>query len=56
MTTDIKFGTDGWRAVIGEDFTYESLRRVADAAGRVISAEHPGGTCPHRLRHTLRGR
>ena len=44
MTTDIRFGTDGWRAVIGEDFTYESLRRVADAAGRVISADNPGGT------------
>jgi len=39
----IRFGTDGWRAVIGEDFTYESLRRVADAAGRVFSADNPGG-------------
>ena len=44
MTTDIHFGTDGWRAVIGDDFTYESLRRVADAAGRVFSADNPGGT------------
>lgn len=43
MSTDIKFGTDGWRAVIGDDFTYENLRRVADAAGRVFSADHPGG-------------
>ncbi len=43
MTTDIRFGTDGWRAVIGEGFTYESLRRVADAAGRVIAADNPGG-------------
>lgn len=43
MTTDIKFGTDGWRAVIGEGFTYENLRRVADAAGRVIAADYPGG-------------
>jgi phosphomannomutase len=39
----IKFGTDGWRAVIGADFTYDSLRRVADAAGRVFSADSPGG-------------
>ncbi len=39
----IKFGTDGWRAVIGDDFTYESLRRVADAAGRVFAKDHPGG-------------
>jgi len=39
----IKFGTDGWRAVIGDDFTYESLRRVADATGRVFAKDHPGG-------------
>ena len=40
----IKFGTDGWRAVIGDTFTYANLRRVADATGRVFAAEHPGGT------------
>ena len=40
----IRFGTDGWRAVIGDDFTYDNLRRVADAAGRVFAADHPGGT------------
>lgn len=44
MTTEIRFGTDGWRAVIGEDFTYDNVRRVADAAGRIIAAENPGGT------------
>ena len=43
MTTTIRFGTDGWRAVIGADFTYDNLRRVADAAGRVFAAESPGG-------------
>lgn len=32
MTDKIHFGTDGWRAIIGEDFTDESLIRVADAA------------------------
>jgi len=42
--TPIHFGTDGWRAVIGDDFTFANLRRVADAAGRVISSDHPGGT------------
>jgi phosphomannomutase len=40
----IHFGTDGWRAVIGDGFTYDNLRRVADATGRVIAADHPGGT------------
>ena len=39
----ITFGTDGWRAVIADDFTYANLRRVADAAGRVIAAANPGG-------------
>jgi phosphomannomutase len=39
----IRFGTDGWRAVIGDEFTYANLRRVADATGRVFAADHPGG-------------
>ena len=43
MSTAIRFGTDGWRAVIGADFTYDNLRRVADAAGRVFAADNPGG-------------
>ncbi len=29
--TAIKFGTDGWRAVIAEDFTTENVQRVAQA-------------------------
>jgi phosphomannomutase len=28
-TTAIKFGTDGWRAVIADDFTFDNVRRVA---------------------------
>jgi len=39
----IHFGTDGWRAIIGDDFTYANLRRVADATARVFASEHPGG-------------
>ena len=27
----IKFGTDGWRAVIAEDFTFANVERVAQA-------------------------
>ena len=30
MTT-IKFGTDGWRGIIAEDFTFENARTVAQA-------------------------
>lgn len=31
MKTSIKFGTDGWRAVIAEDFTFDNVARVAQA-------------------------
>jgi phosphomannomutase len=38
----IKFGTDGWRGVIAEDFTYENVRKVALAIARyVVRAERP---------------
>src|SRR5207248_4492423 len=41
-TTAIKFGTDGWRAVIAEDFTFENVRRVAGAiASYVLKHEDP---------------
>lgn len=36
----IKFGTDGWRAVIAEDFTFENLDRVAQATA-VYWAKNP---------------
>jgi phosphomannomutase len=29
--TDISFGTDGWRAVIADSFTFDNVRRVSDA-------------------------
>jgi phosphomannomutase len=29
--SDISFGTDGWRAVIAEDFTFDNVRRVSEA-------------------------
>jgi phosphomannomutase len=40
--TQIRFGTDGWRGVIAEDFTTANVRRVAAAIARyVIRAEKP---------------
>jgi phosphomannomutase len=37
------FGTDGWRGVIAEDFTYENVRKLAHAIARyVVRAEKPG--------------
>jgi len=39
----IRFGTDGWRAVIAEDFTVENVHKVAHAiACYVVRAEKPG--------------
>jgi phosphomannomutase len=38
--TQIKFGTDGWRGLIADDFTFDNVRRVAGAiAGYVIKHE-----------------
>ena len=39
----IVFGTDGWRGIIADDFTYENVRKVAYAIARyVVRAEQPG--------------
>src|SRR5512140_1386139 len=38
--TDIKFGTDGWRGIIADDYTFENVRRVAAGiAGYVLKNE-----------------
>jgi phosphomannomutase len=37
--SQIKFGTDGWRAVIAEDFTFANVARVAQAAADFWKAE-----------------
>ena len=31
---NIKFGTDGWRAIIGEDFTFDNVRACGEAVAR----------------------
>ena len=39
---EIKFGTDGWRGVIADDYTFENVRRVAGAiAAYVLKKEDP---------------
>lgn len=40
----IKFGTDGWRAVIAEDFTFENVSRVAQATATYWKANPAPGT------------
>jgi len=40
--TQIKFGTDGWRGIIADDFTFDNVRRVAGAiASYVLKHEDP---------------
>jgi phosphomannomutase len=36
----IHFGTDGWRAVISDTFTYSNLRMVAQAIADAVASEH----------------
>jgi phosphomannomutase len=42
--TKIKFGTDGWRAVIAEDFTFSNLDRVTQATADCWKANPVDGT------------
>ncbi len=41
-TTAIQFGTDGWRAVIAEGFTFDRVVRVAQASARILAQTYPG--------------
>jgi len=34
--TNIVFGTDGWRAKVADDFTFESVRRCAEGVARYV--------------------
>ena len=43
MAAEIKFGTDGWRGVIGWDFTFENVRRMAQALADYINENAPSG-------------
>ncbi len=36
----IHFGTDGWRAVISDTFTFDNLRMVAQAIADAVASEH----------------
>ena len=44
MAQEIKFGTDGWRGIIADDFTFDNVRRVAGAiASYVLKYEDARG-------------
>jgi phosphomannomutase len=39
MATKIKFGTDGWRSIIGEDFTFANVKKVSRAIAVYLKKE-----------------
>src|SRR5437868_12488805 len=43
MTTQIKFGTSGWRAVMAEEFTFENVRRAVHGIARYVKSQNPAG-------------
>ena len=47
---NIKFGTDGWRAVISEDFTFKNVAIVAQAISEWLNRDcQPQGENPRRV-------
>src|SRR3954467_676413 len=41
MTTQIKFGTSGWRAVMAEEFTFKNVRRAVHGIARYVKSQNP---------------
>ena len=45
MSTVSKFGTDGWRGVVAEDYTFDNVRRCAQGfANYLVESGRPGQT------------
>ncbi len=45
----IKFGTDGWRGVMGADFTFERVAQVAGVAAQVLAENFAGEDRKNRI-------
>lgn len=43
MSTQIKFGTSGWRAVVADEFTTANIRRAVGGIARYVSSQKPQG-------------
>jgi len=41
--TNIKFGTDGWRAIIADEFTFKNVRICAQAVANYLKSMHLSG-------------
>ncbi|HEX6504407.1 MAG TPA: phosphoglucomutase/phosphomannomutase family protein [Terriglobales bacterium] len=44
MTTQIKFGTSGWRAVMAEEFTFANVRRAVNGIARYVRGQKNAGS------------
>ena len=42
--TEIKFGTDGWRAIIGDEFILENVRKVALGVAKYLKENSKNNT------------
>ena len=45
MTTAIKFGTSGWRAIVADEFTVANIRRAVAGVAGYVNTQPP----PHRI-------
>lgn len=43
MSTNIKFGTSGWRAIIAEEFTVKNVRRAVAGIAGYVAGKNPNG-------------
>jgi len=43
MASEIKFGTDGWRGIIADDFTFDNVRRVGNAMAHYVHKHEDAG-------------
>jgi len=46
----VKFGTDGWRAIIGEDYTVENVVRLTEAVAKWLKRNNETPKCNYWLR------
>lgn len=51
MTVPVHFGTDGWRAVVADDFTYANVRAVAQAVAWYLEGDDRPVVVGHDTRY-----
>ncbi len=55
MTTKIHFGTDGWRARIAEDYTFDNVRRAAQGFANYLTDQGEGKRHPSEKKTVVVG-